>query len=420
VHRCDWSEIKDNDIFYIEKEDSPGWTTKVGICQPLGIFLTQKRGYISLLDGNWLVRGHRLNPENARLKQEVVIVAPEEAKGVQMLGSIPTRVNGTTGTDPEIFVVRGAKHSLLPAFQFLPVQKLSPKGEYCDGFAAEYYTPPATCHGYLIDYIRSGLSRVLEKAQTFDRTAKLTLKNTFTIPAVTMERATEEQAALGCEPSLNAYNDSPQLPPNGREFRLRFAGGHVHLGMASLPANKAIDIVKACDVITALPAVAMFGSIDTPVRRQFYGRAGEYRQPAHGLEYRTLSNAWLTAPAVTHLIFNLVRAGAKIGWNAYNKYLEIPEEKTREIINFCDVKAAREWVMQNKHLYLQLLRGEGANGKNADKAFSTIIQGGIEALFPDYADIEKNWKLNPGATTWAGHSNNLQASWSYLCNNHKF
>lgn len=432
---CDWKNLQVGDIFSIVNP-TPELAYQIGIYIPTHQLLTLREDkYICYVPGKAAVTRHPSHPGYNRgfVDQPVEVYEMSELPHHKLFGSLVSKVTNTTGSDPEIFVVRGQeRRTLLPAYKFLPKQadaqtaaghyhsinSFHPRVKsfaYRDGFAAECFIQPVSCHGYLIDFLRDGMQNVLKAATTYDRTAKLTLRNTFTIPKVTMDAATDEDVALGCMPSANAYDDAPMPPTDAREFRLRFAGGHVHLGMA-LPPNHVAAVVKACDVTAAIPAVAIFASLDNPVRRQFYGRAGEYRNPKHGLEYRTLSNAWLATPEIAHLMLNLVRTGAKVGINGYNKYFGLEDKAVQEIINFCDVPAARKYVLDHLDMYLALLSSEGltnAWNERSRYALKTLVEGGIEALFPDFEDLEKNWKLTG---TWWDHSNRLEATWGAKCN----
>jgi Phage phiEco32-like COOH.NH2 ligase-type 2 len=436
--KINWLDLEDGDVFQIPVTTTT-FQDRVGIYSGSLTTMTTllyeiKAGYIHRLgdpqrivllpnrpNGNFSLMG---------LKQSVLVLEASEILPEHYITNTGPRVNSCTGSDPEIFVVRGKdKKTLLPAFQYLPKQEEQKKKHtdrnignissecmsypYRDGFAAECYIHPVHCHGYLINYLRNGLDRVREAARAYDRTATLSIKNTFTIPSITMANATDEDVALGCTPSLNAYGDSPELPASGKDFRLRFAGGHVHFGIDSLKDDLAAEMVRTCDVVAAIPAVAIFASLDTPVRRQYYGRAGEYRKPKYGLEYRVLSNAWLASPEVAHLMLNLVRSGLKIGKAGYRKYLDIGEQEARDIINFCDVEAARKYVMKHSSLFQKILYTDGVRLEDKHhKVFETIIQGGIEAVVPTFQDVERNWLLD---SNWAGESNNHTATWGHLC-----
>ena len=436
-HTVEWNQLKDGDIFEVPNPDHRSFAS-IGVWFPRdSLFVLKGKKLFNLSNPFVPISGYVYGPVpsiKSSMSPSVVVHKQEEIPGERYVASVSAKVNHSTGSDPEIFVVRGKTgQTLLPAFKYLPSQEAQqrkyaalqrraavgyidntlPAYSYRDGFAAECYIHPVHCHGYLINYLRKGLKSVAEAARGFDRTARLTIKNTFSIPAITMNNASDEDVALGCTPSLNAYDDNPQLPPTARDFRLRFAGGHVHFGMPRLTAEDAAEIVRACDVVAAIPAVAMFASLDTPVRRQFYGRAGEYRKPKHGLEYRVLSNAWLADPAVSHLVLCLVRAGLKVGKAKYRKYLGIDEQAAREIINFCDVKAARKYVTEHLSMFISLMGNDGIyRCKEVERGFQTIVEGGIEAVLPEFENVEKNWRLDE---PWEGESNHGQATWKALC-----
>ena len=432
----DWTELAEGAIFDVPHPGA-GWIHRLGFWQPTSTLFTLKQGKIfNFANLSSPLALHPTDPgyccRTDPVRQQVQVYDPVEVPRDRYIMSVSNRVNSCTGSDPEIFVVRGkVRKSLLPAFQYLPKQEEQQKKyrnikpafgqidsrltaySYRDGFAAECYIHPVHCHGYLINYLRDGLNSVLKAARAFDQTAQLTMKNTFTIPAITMDSAADEDIALGCRPSLNAYGDNPILPVAARDFRLRFAGGHVHFGIASLNDEDAAEMVRACDVIAAIPAVAMFASLDTPVRRQFYGRAGEYRKPKHGLEYRVLSNAWLAAPEVAHLVLNLVRSGLKVGKAGYRNCLDIDEQAARDIVNFCDVKAARKYVTKHLPMFYTLLANDGVTRDAAsERAFKRIVEGGIEAVLLNFEDVERNWMLEG---SWFGESNGMSATWGALC-----
>lgn len=435
---CDWTELEDGDAFEVP-EPSPTWTSHAGsrykyFMLRAGTIYPFQLGVEKGKEANHLPRivYHPTNSSYSyfgyrKFSQEVRVIDIRDLNMSEQFQGLSQRVNSLTGSDPEIFVVRGRERkTLLPAFQFLPKQEevkgLYAKaahggwpGEYVyrDGFAAEAFIAPGSCHGYMINHLQLALRDVRKKAQAYDRTAELTIKNHFVVPATTMDTAADEDVAFGCKPSMNAYDDAPVLPDDPRAFRSRFAGGHVHLGIGRLSEDQAVRIVKACDVVAAIPAVAIFASLDVPIRRMHYGRAGEYRKPAHGLEYRVLSNAWLSTPEIAHLTLNLVRCAAKVGKADLLSAFDLKEEAARDIINFCDVKTARKFVSSHYSLFHALLQAEGLpRDKAAEKAFEAVIEGGVEARLPDFQDLTKNWLLDGG---WNGESNNMTATWSHLC-----
>lgn len=339
----------------------------------------------------------------------------------------------STGCDPEIFVVDG-RNRLIPAFEFLPnkdeakfhdchvntadrnLTYLKKTGKtYWDGFQAEFTTQPIGCHGYAFDMVRAGLLAIQQQATKYSPNAKLSLKSVFRIPEATLQLAEPQYVALGCDPSNNAYGVAPFTVENPRDLPYRVAGGHLHFAISKSRRDEIPGIVKALDLFTGIPTVAMFADIDDPLRRQFYGKAGEYRTPPHGLEYRVLSNAWLGHPAVGHMVWDIARQCVGFG------QLAIPYEDfntsldgVQEIINNCDVKAARKMVTANRKVWEKVMhRITWGSNPAATKAFFDVVAGGVESLFPDYRKIEKNWNL---AGKWNHHTNSMVDSWNAHCN----
>jgi hypothetical protein len=108
-------------------------------------------------------------------------------------------------------------------------------------------------------------------------------------------------------------------------------------------------------------------------------------------------------------------------WSGTSRVCALPYEEfgtspegIREIINNCDVKAARQMVTTNKTLWERLLHrlSWGANPRAVSAVFESVA-GGVESLFPDYRKIEKNWDLDG---QWNHHTNGMVDSWNAHCN----
>lgn len=332
-----------------------------------------------------------------------------------------------TGWDPEMFVV-DEKNSLIPAFGFLPSKqtpiiydsgvKVSDTADrrynaiYYDGFQAEFSTFPIQCHGYGIDYLRSGLRGILLEARKKSPKAQLSLKSVFRISPQMMMESDDEFVALGCNPSENVYGGPPLIVDDARNFPYRVAGGHVHFEIPSVTIKEKLPyIIRAMDFFLALPCVGMFADVDDPLRREFYGKAGEHRIPKYGLEYRTLSNAWLCSPIITHGVMDLARravaAGQIEGFDF--KQFGTSDEEVQEIINFCDVKNARKIIEKHWPVWDSLLKAAGYNPKMV-QAMSDGFLGSVGAIVPEYEKIESNWRLD--IPMWQRHSDNSGQTWA--------
>lgn len=315
-----------------------------------------------------------------------------------MLANLGCVVRGcvqSTGWDPEIFVVDKAD-KLIPAFEFLP-DKLHPKSIICgqsaaywDGFQAEFTTVPKQCHERATSELERGLRVVLHAARQKNPDAKFTLKNVFQLDQAFLNSTPSEYVELGCKPSMNAYGTDPFLIDNPYNLPYRMAGGHIHLGMAALGEREAAKHARYLDFIVGIPSVGMFAEIDDPMRRQFYGRAGEFRLPKHGIEYRTLSNAWLGHSAISNLIADMARYAVGSIENVDIKDFGTSHEEIRRIIDSSDVKAARLLFDKTKEVWAAIFR----KAYNlTTKSLEKIVNEGVEALIPTYRNIDRNWGL---------------------------
>lgn len=323
------------------------------------------------------------------------------------------------GSDPEMFVENSKTGIVIPAFNFLGSKakpnltdaKLTPYGNkplYWDGFQAEFETQAIGCLGWHCDSVYSGLKGLHTHALAYDKDAKLSFKTVMDIPQEMLDSAKEEHVAFGCMPSKNAYG-MQGVSGLARETTYRSAGGHIHFGIGKQTEEEYIKRVKALDAILGVACVALFQSFDNPRRRQMYGLAGEYRTPAHGLEYRVLSNAWLFHPLIMNLVFDLSRKALVFGANNYMKYWKASEEETIETINTCNVEKAKELLLRNKEVMFKLFEAcyGMSNGIVVYEKLLNVFVNGMETIIKDPTNIVDNWKLNGEYITHsaaAGHS----------------
>lgn len=331
------------------------------------------------------------------------------------------------GSDPEMFL-EDAGGNLIPAFTVLPDKKAATKKwdgnyGYWDGFQAELMVTPSTCHEKLVDNIRTGMATMLAEARMTVPNARIAFKTVVDVPEKILATAAPEHVALGCKPSSNAYEMEGLHVEEPRELKQRFAGGHYHedpLGWRGrITPAVAARMAKAADMFAGVPSVAMFQKWDNPVRRIYYGLAGEHRVPKHGVEYRVLSNAWLFHPGVAHLAMELVRAGMKLGFRDLHGIFHYDEVEVKKIILDGDVDGAKRHVERNKGLYKAVL------GPSIEKTltladhgvdYDRVIQTTLAALanpinnFAPMESVEDNWCLN-GKREWLKNSRSEGANW---------
>lgn len=349
------------------------------------------------------------------------------------------------GCDPEIFVVHG-DGSVFPAWEYMPTEEealaqakldrakvwMQPELNYAaasvansngrtwdnvtfhstpqrvpaywDGAQAEFAPYAKNCLEALHGGTRSGLIQVLEYARAKDPNARLTLQNVVELPTDVLTKADDKYIQFRCSQSYNIYNDPGAKVQDARQYKFRCSGGHIHFGLTrSLTAPGIEQIVRGLDGILGIIGVSLADGIDNPERRRTYGRAGEFRLPSHGIEYRVLSNFWLTHPAITMLVFDIARASLRFAESGlFNLCWNSREEETRGVINDCDVEGARRILRRNAANLVGLLRAAWPVSSLSRTAMDCTkmrtlalkaILNGVGAVIADPTDIEKNWVL---------------------------
>lgn len=316
------------------------------------------------------------------------------------------------GTDPEFFLSKDGQP--IPAFDFLPDKHASTGGLFWDGFQAETLVDLKTCgwdcekscnahktecHAILAQRIGTQLQKLLPLG------LQVMPRSVWRIPPRMLQLAGEAQVALGCDPSWNAYGSEGRCVAVPRMLEWRFAGGHVHFELEPREREDLDHIrylIKTLDAILGVPSVCLAQNYDHFIRRRYYGLAGEYRLPPHGLEYRTLSNFWLMHPRAFMLVFDLARHALNMGRARFrNMFVGASNEQAiRDTINYCDVRSAQDFMRLNREFYSAwsiLMYG-------SDRAFWEAIKGGLDKVISNWGqNVVQDWQLHASWTrvpTW--------------------
>lgn len=353
------------------------------------------------------------------LESSTTIDRLEKPEGLeqQLRDAWPMRLRGranwvfNSGADPEIFVMDG-KNEVLEAWKFLPskIEGQPNYQAYWDGFQAEFNLPPATCLNSQNDQTHYALEALLRKARLVDPKAKLTAQSVVPVSIEKLLGAEEEHVAFGCGASLNAYGLVGEPIANPRLVFHRFAGGHIHQGMGQLLPMTAAKHVKAADAIVGMPSLLMFQKLDNPIRRRYYGLPGEYRLPKHGLEYRTLSSAWLCHPAIAQFTRTLYRAAVGLSINNLENVFEYTEEEVVRTILEHDLDSAKKFVKRNAAVYEKLMQVcfPSAEFEHARTRGLKLLHTSVTE-FVDVTDLEGNWRINK---SWENDSRSPNTRWS--------
>lgn len=192
-----------------------------------------------------------------------------------------------------------------------------------DGVQVEIHPHASHCRELLAGSIHSLLCKLnyainnyyneekepLDLALDFSQVIKLTQKQ--------LDDMSPEAKRFGCSPSLNVDRDlNGVISVDPAKYLYRSAGGHIHLGneqLIKMHNTKYIDMaVATLDLVLGNLCVILDRDPMQVERRKVYGRAGEYRKPPHGLEYRVLSNFWMKNYVLFSLVFGTARFAADI------------------------------------------------------------------------------------------------------------
>lgn len=225
----------------------------------------------------------------------------------------------TIGCDPELFLIdkSGAFRS---AHDIVSGSKLSPfevlKGALQpDGTAAEFNITPATSAKEFCENIHSVLSSLQFAVNSKNPELKLKVVPTAWFEPSYFKSLPPEALAFGCTPDWNAYTAETNVF-NGTNKPFRTGAGHVHVGWTSneLVEDKA-HFFDCCEATKQLDASIYFMSLlwDLDVqRRSLYGKIGAFRPKSYGVEYRSVSNAWVADPDLQVWVFNATLHAIKL------------------------------------------------------------------------------------------------------------
>ena len=227
------------------------------------------------------------------------------------------------GCDPEFFFRN--KDGIIGAEKILPAAGLV-AGEgskfIIDGVQAELNPRPSTCRALLANEISRcfrSLDAELKKKGNVGITADF--NRAIEISKESLMELDEKARMFGCAPSKSIYRTKSSVniaKVDPMEYRVRAAGGHIHIGKSNNTRLTAVidkdhkRVVQMLDLLCGNTAVLVDRDPANIERRKVYGRAGEFRLPAHGLEYRTLSNFWLTSYQLMSFAFGMARFAVEV------------------------------------------------------------------------------------------------------------
>lgn len=244
------------------------------------------------------------------------------------------------GCDPEVFVKQGG--TFKSAYGLIKGDKQNPQpvrngAVQVDGMALEFNIDPAATEDQFAFNVQDVFNQMKLMVPNYEvvsvPVAHFELDYIRSQPAAALE--------LGCDPDYNGWTGMVNHKPDG-ERPMRTASGHVHIGWTNKvdinnPEHQGMCQAAARQMDFYLGLPSLMYDADTE-RREMYGKAGCLRYKPYGVEYRTLSNAWLTSNKLIRWVFRNAQAGMNqlVSGNALqNKYGDI-----QEIINNSDKNEA--------------------------------------------------------------------------------
>ena len=216
------------------------------------------------------------------------------------------------GADPEIFLRKGSRnvsaHGLCPGTKKEP-HKITKGAVQLDGTAVEFNIDPASTSAQFSENIKTVLKdirKIIPKEYKFQIKPSVEYGKKYYD-----EEIPTESKQLGCDPDFDAYKNGARNDPPQPVGTLRTGAGHVHIGWdkdfkVDDPSHIA-DCVMLTRNMDALVRVIEHNWDKDNRRRKMYGKLGTFRPKPYGMEYRSLSNAWVAYPRLHKFIFDLAR-----------------------------------------------------------------------------------------------------------------
>lgn len=253
-------------------------------------------------------------------------------------------MNFLIGCDPEVFVKK--QGTFLSAFGLIKGDKKNPQkirngAVQVDGMALEFNIDPAHSEDEFCFNVQDVFSQM--KLMVPDYEVVATPVAHFDAAHIAIQP--KEALELGCDPDYNAWTGRVNDKPNA-ERPMRTASGHIHIGWTDgkgpEDAEHAImcnAAVRQLDFFLGLPSLMYDADKE---RREMYGKAGCLRYKPYGVEYRTLSNAWLNSEKLMRWVYRNTITGMNRLVNG--EALETKYGDIQEIINNSDKKEAMKII----------------------------------------------------------------------------
>lgn len=310
------------------------------------------------------------------------------------------------GTDPEGFFMKGGN--------VIGSEKVIPEGGLyvpysghpfvvMDGVQFELNPKQGATPKHLGNNLSAAFTSLKQQLSHMDG-VECCWKGTVEVSRTELNSLSEKSRVLGCQPSKNIYGVRP-IRANADTYRKRSAGGHLHLGLtrvanpifcpASHPNDERMRLIPLLDIFVGNLSVLLDRDPQAAERRVNYGRAGEFRLPKHGVEYRTPSNFWLR----NYSLLSLVTGLADIAIASLAQTLSGVYDYEQELVDMVNIERVIKAIDTNnsdlalknfddlrpffeRHVHRDFPVVAGTLKKFVE--FAHVVQvKGLESVFPD-------------------------------------
>lgn len=235
------------------------------------------------------------------------------------------------GADPEVFAHNGK--DFIPCIDLLGGDKWHPQPRDWgfiqeDNVMAEFNIDPAYNKQEFINKMLNAVKGVRDELHGFNLNVSNVASARFRPAMLEHPKAN----MFGCDPDfvVDAVGARRVVPPK----RMRFAGGHVHVGSDLITSESARACFVGClDYTLGIQA----GRLDQDDRRlKYYGKLGVYRPKSYGVEYRTPSNFWIFDEDLIGMVYDQVERAFKLLNN--NEFAEFSKANRKDLISAFESK----------------------------------------------------------------------------------
>lgn len=299
----------------------------------------------------------------------------------------------TRGTDPEFFLrnkdrfisaiphVEGTKYEPAPLPSGGTIQR--------DNVALEFATAPADSSEDFVEKIRGCLKDAIARVP---EGCELVVTPSATFDADELDHP--EAQEFGCDPDFNAWTMGDNEKPWCGDSGFRSCGAHIHVGGIDEDGNwkpgleflgnleGKVNLVRAMDICHGMVSCVLDNSEAAIKRRELYGKAGAFRYPPYGIEYRVLSNYWMKSPELVMLMDALTAEAIKLvqAGKLFDLIEELGAEDIQGIIN----QGRREDAAKVVDQYLRPL---------FDETTLDLLDMCMEKI-DTYGDLRAEWGLS--------------------------